>query len=239
MTDPVRASAESRLEQLRDQGAHRYDPVRFCYLETQTQRLQGQPEGHHRYHERLAQAIEDFEEGFRSARSRAEALLEQTQTLSDSDQQALTSMLEEGELKSLMRRLEQLQRPSHSSLLAPLFQLLQRQTSEPAETIDDSPLDELWQILAESPALAATSQPQPRRELKALGELRAVQARQSMEQLIDQAIARTPADAGPMNPHRMVTRAIKQMRTLSPEYLYHFVGYVDTLITLEKLGRKG
>jgi hypothetical protein len=42
-----------------------------------------------------------------------------------------------------------------------------------------------------------------------------------------------------MNAHRLVSRAIAEMQTLSPEYLARFARYTDTLLTLERLARKG
>ncbi|MBO6850975.1 MAG: DUF2894 domain-containing protein, partial [Marinobacter sp.] len=42
-----------------------------------------------------------------------------------------------------------------------------------------------------------------------------------------------------MNAHRLVSRAIATMETLSPEYLNRFVNYADTLLALERLGKKG
>ena len=56
---------------------------------------------------------------------------------------------------------------------------------------------------------------------------------------IRHAIESTPKEAGPMNAHRLVSRAIAEMQTLSPEYLTRFARYTDTLLTLERLARKG
>ncbi len=56
---------------------------------------------------------------------------------------------------------------------------------------------------------------------------------------IQHAIESTPKEAGPMNAHRLVSRAIAEMQTLSPEYLARFARYTDTLLTLERLARKG
>lgn len=123
--------------------------------------------------------------------------------------------------------------PTGPTPLAALLHVL-RAPDETASA-DEIPAGGSWQVPVPVGSLAVAP---PRRELKALGELRALQARQTIEQLIEDAIARTPADAGPMNPHRLVTRALKQMRALSPEYARHFAGYVDTLLWLEYVGKK-
>lgn len=128
--------------------------------------------------------------------------------------------------------------PAHTSPLGALLQALQEVDGAADPGAEGLPAHGPWQVpVAATPASAPAIAP-PRRELKALSELRAQQARQAMDQLIDEAIARTPEDAGPMNPHRLVTRAIRQMRALSPAYAHHFAGYVDTLLWLERMGKK-
>ena len=42
-----------------------------------------------------------------------------------------------------------------------------------------------------------------------------------------------------MNAHRLVSRALKEMQTLSPEYLDRFARYTDTLLALERLAKRG
>lgn len=71
------------------------------------------------------------------------------------------------------------------------------------------------------------------------GDLRATRARLHTQKRIDHAIAQTPGDAGPLNAHRLVTRSVETLRGLSPDYLSHFVSYMDTLLALEKVAKKG
>ena len=82
---------------------------------------------------------------------------------------------------------------------------------------------------------ALSHQPKP---LKAFTRAQAGRSTQALEHRIRQAIEQVPAEAGPMNSHRLVSRAIKEMQRLSPEYLNRFVGYADTLMALEQLARK-
>ena len=44
-----------------------------------------------------------------------------------------------------------------------------------------------------------------------------------------QSRAALPENAGPLNSQHLVHRALVLMRELSPEYLEHFVGYIDAL----------
>lgn len=54
------------------------------------------------------------------------------------------------------------------------------------------------------------------------------------EQQVDRAFTRGPENAGPLNPHRLMLRSLALMRTLSPDYLRHFVAQVDSLLWLEQ-----
>ncbi|HYD76432.1 DUF2894 domain-containing protein [Ramlibacter sp.] len=55
----------------------------------------------------------------------------------------------------------------------------------------------------------------------------------TMDQL-QQAVARTPANAGPLNSHALVLRALERMGELSPDYLRRFMAQVETLQWLER-----
>jgi hypothetical protein len=50
---------------------------------------------------------------------------------------------------------------------------------------------------------------------------------------VEEAIARKPANAGPLNSHVLVLQALGMMQTLSPEYLRHFLAHVEALQWLE------
>ncbi|GHD50594.1 Protein of unknown function [Marinobacter persicus] len=74
--------------------------------------------------------------------------------------------------------------------------------------------------------------------LKAMARAQADRDSEMREARIRHAIHQTPEDAGPMNAHRLVSRAIARMQSLSPAYLDRFARYADTLMVLEQLARK-
>jgi len=59
-------------------------------------------------------------------------------------------------------------------------------------------------------------------------------SRLSADQRLAQSRACLPDNAGPLNSQHLVHRALVLMRELSPEYLQHFVGYIDALQWLEQ-----
>ena len=96
------------------------------------------------------------------------------------------------------------------------------------------------QALARAPAAAAGTTtrrgPAPTPELQALGYFRSTWARLAVHRSLNQSRAKTPKNAGPLNSHRLVLRALEVMREASPEYLNRFVGYVDALLALDGMG---
>ena len=60
-------------------------------------------------------------------------------------------------------------------------------------------------------------------------------SRLSADRRLTQSLAKMPENAGPLNSHHLVHRALILMRDLSPEYLNRFMTYVDTLLWVEQL----
>ena len=58
-----------------------------------------------------------------------------------------------------------------------------------------------------------------------------------VQKQVAKAIAQAPQNAGPINSHMLVLRSLGLMRELSPDYLNRFMGYVDTLLSLEQAGQ--
>ena len=77
--------------------------------------------------------------------------------------------------------------------------------------------------------------PSAPRELKALYRFRGTWARLSAEQRLHQALAQVPPQAGPLNSHHLVHRALVLMRETSPAYLQRFVAQVDALLSLDQM----
>jgi hypothetical protein len=51
---------------------------------------------------------------------------------------------------------------------------------------------------------------------------------------VEQAMARKPASAGPLNSHALVLRSLEVMRELSPDYLRRFLVHVESLQWLDQ-----
>ena len=222
-----------RIDSLQAQGAEQFDPAAFCFLQRQQQRLAQLRHTSPRTLARLAGAVSQLEQHMARSQQAVE------QHWNRDAQPQLTPLYEQHDFKALLRQLAPAQAPS--PLAEVIAQL--RQNGDPTpEPANRDPLRALLQeqegnlLEDESPA------PQPindgPRELKALSRVRAGQQQQRKRRRIEDALTQTPSDAGPLNSHRLVTRAITALQELSPAYLDHFVSYVDTLMVLEKAGKK-
>lgn len=55
---------------------------------------------------------------------------------------------------------------------------------------------------------------------------------------LQQAVARSPANAGPLNSHALVLRSLERMAALSPDYLRRFIVQVEALQWLERAAQQ-
>ncbi|MEQ9546842.1 MAG: DUF2894 domain-containing protein [Marinobacter sp.] len=133
---------------------------------------------------------------------------------------------------------EQPEQSAETGQLSPLQVLLDALNQSPETHVQTSPSPMERLLFGEEATPSAVTNTSPR-PLKAMARVQADQGSQALQDRIRQAIEQTPENAGPMNAHRLVSRAIAAMEKLSPEYLNRFVNYADTLLALERLGRKG
>ena len=85
-----------------------------------------------------------------------------------------------------------------------------------------------------SSVAASTYASAGQRELTTLRRFRREWSRLSSEQRLRQAMAQVPTQAGPLNSHHLVHRALETMQDVSPAYLQRFVSHVDALLALEQ-----
>jgi Protein of unknown function (DUF2894) len=103
------------------------------------------------------------------------------------------------------------------------------QTHVPVEKTPDNTPSPLAQLVEEMQVRGATGQSPRVQQFRQ--DLRHI----SVQKKVRTALSRAPQNAGPINSHMLVLRGLELMRSLSPQYLQRFVGYVDTLALLEGL----
>lgn len=110
------------------------------------------------------------------------------------------------------------------------------QQSAPASTATTSPLAVLLQEMAPSPSppiAAALDSFSPPHESPRVRQFRQQLRQISVQKQVSKAIAQAPQNAGPINSHMLVLRALGLMRDISPDYLNRFMTHVDTLMCLQ------
>lgn len=83
---------------------------------------------------------------------------------------------------------------------------------------------------------AATASNPPRTvEMKSVQQFRQSWHRMKVQDQVEHALQQGPANAGPLNSHRLVLRTLGLMQDLSPAYLHHFMSHLDTMLQLDTM----
>lgn len=101
-----------------------------------------------------------------------------------------------------------------------------------ADTITEQLLEKEDSTLADA-GFHSTNQQQPN-ELQAYTEYRKSRKQFETDKLVDAIVSNQSEELGPLNPEKLLIRSLESMRELSPHYLNRFVSYIDTLMRLEQ-----
>jgi hypothetical protein len=82
---------------------------------------------------------------------------------------------------------------------------------------------------------AAASSPPSTIEMKSVQQFRQSWQRMKVQDQVEHALQQGPANAGPLNSHRLVLRTLGLMQDLSPAYLHHFMSHLDTMLQLDTM----
>ena len=149
-------------------------------------------------------------------------------------------------IETLARRSEGLTGPAQALLCEKLLQTLQAfeqreasvQTGSSAAVV--APPSALALLLKEmapptlpTQEVASASRLGPGHESPRVRQFRQQLRQISVHKRVSKAIAKAPTNAGPINSHMLVLRALGLMRDISPDYLNRFMTHVDTLMCLQ------
>jgi hypothetical protein len=82
---------------------------------------------------------------------------------------------------------------------------------------------------------ATASNPPRTVEMKSVQQFRQSWQRMKVQDQVEHALQQGPANAGPLNSHRLVLRTLGLMQDLSPAYLHHFMSHLDTMLLLDTM----
>lgn len=229
-TGSPRPEGDERVEALRRRGAPALDPIRFALIEALARRIPTQPgRAGELLEARLAQAIARCGAGLGQMETTLADNLERARSRYPEAAAELEALARAGNAGGLRRRLRALERQHQSRPLAELCQRLAGPSLEQTAASAAAPL----------PAAAAATAPPPAPTAAAPAELKSLRifkdswTRLGLEQQLTQALAQMPENAGPLNSHMLVLRALILMRDTAPDYLHRFMAYLETLLWFE------
>lgn len=190
MSNDATGDSNASIEAWRQRGDHRFDPVRFHFIEALARRAAGY----------------------------------------------------EGEARRLLDERLQTHMAAYADALQKSRETAQAAPGNGPEPIQRSALAELVEHLgqhAAPTAVGSAATPVPSGELKTLSYFKSTWSRLSADRRLNQSLAKVPENAGPLNSHHLVHRALTLMHDLSPEYLNKFMSYVDGLLWLDDTNTRG
>ncbi len=153
-----------------------------------------------------------------------EALLRRAQTQQGTARRILDGKLERA-LAAYTQQLEQKQSATNGTSAAPAA------SPGPLHAL----VQQLAQHIPDHGDAQITEPPGARTELKSVRYFRGTWARLSADRQVTHALNQAPKNAGPINSHMVVLRSLALMRDIAPDYLNHFITYVDTLLCLDEV----
>ncbi|CAN5283513.1 DUF2894 domain-containing protein [soil metagenome] len=203
-TLPSSPSPAAQVRAARAQGAHRFAPVRFRLIEALSRRA----EAHGGEARRLLDArLLQLLAAYRVDLERAHAATAAAAASATS----ATADTREPAADGSPRR----------GPIASLVDQLAQHAAAPQDGMAPA---------ANSPG-SATAAPD---QLKTMRYFSGTWSKLSADRRLKQSLVKLPENAGPLNSHQLVHRALTLMRDVSPAYLNRFMSYVDTLSWLEQ-----
>jgi hypothetical protein len=204
---------------LQQMGAAQWDPVRLHYLQSLTQRADVETGRVKELLEvKLANAVAAYLAQFDRALNDARTAVANATSTHPQASAELQKRLDAGDCKGVTQYLAALQQPTQRNPLGELRQYIAQQVTD-----GSSPNDESIGGLGQPP------------ELKTSRVFRNTWSKLSVDRQVAKALDQAPKNAGPINSHMLVLRALTLMRDISPDYLNRFTSYVDTLLALDQV----
>lgn len=221
-----------------DSGAQRFDPVRFCYIESMARRAldQAAPLGHITEGKALA-ALQHYQADLLVAQEEAAAMVTRATADFPDASDTLQQLFEQYQFRAIRQLVNREQRQNIAGLIAGLTSQVTRSEGSARHDAGTASFADILRqqendvVAATSDATAVTNNTG---ELKSVRHFRQSLEKISIEKLVARALKEVPEDAGPLNPQMLVIRSLTTMRELSPQYLNRFVSYMDTLLWLEQ-----
>lgn len=207
------------LKALQLQGGARFDPARFRFIEALAGRAaSSQGDVRRLLEERLAAALQDYCIRLEEGRRAVDQILPFALARHPDTADTLARLRQEGDFRGLRQLLAGLEGGQQRRILQPLVDHIRALAQ-----------DVSWGAV---PGVGGDTD-SACGELKSVALFRDSWLNLSVGQQLSEALAQVPDNAGPLNSHLLALQSLELMRDASPEYLQHFISYVDGLLWLE------
>jgi Protein of unknown function (DUF2894) len=208
---------------LRARGAHRFDPVRFRYIEALARRATAHAgDARQTLERKLELVLAAYREGYEKARSEAADAVTRLANRFPEATEEFHRLHADGDFGGIRRLTARLEARCAGGLLAELVKDIDRHAS--AHGGGPSAIG----------AESAAQRVGPPTELKALRHFRSTWTQLSVDRQLTRSLAKAPENPGPLNSHLLVLRSLQRMQAVSPAYLMRFISHVDALLWLEQ-----
>jgi hypothetical protein len=195
---------------LREDGAHRFNPVRFRYIEALERRAASKSgELRQALDRKLEEALAAYDADYAMARCAAADAITRLASHYPEALEELQRLHASGDFGRIRRLAETLEARNRTAHLADLVDYINRQASEHGDH--------------HAPA-----------ELKALRHFRSTWTLLNVDRQISRSLAQAPENPGPLNSHLLVLRSLRTMQQISPAYLSRFIAQIDALLWLQQ-----
>lgn len=236
----------SRLALLTEQGADRFDPVRFCYITALVRRsVEKHAPVRRRLEHKALRALDDYQVRFENARQEAARHVTRIANEHPDAAKQIRGRFHQCDFHGVGRLAGRRARGRGGSMLAKLGDRITQAGQHFSENAMQFSLDarllrqeeEVAMSLGSSPAGHGAPPYMPDAGLRAFQLFERTWANYYADKLVTQAINHVPENPGHLNTQMLATRCLSAMRKLAPAYLRRWVTYMETLFWLEGAGR--
>lgn len=234
---------QEKLNALEMRGAGQFSPFAFHYCRKLCQKLEKNRSDNHAAIKKISDKINaldlDFNEAYSFAASQLKTLIINTEKHAE-----LKQALETGRFQEISKNALRVRHAEAytAQIATPIQSLTKRLNSLSQDRAHKDQSDNLDSFLQQADSELANSfegdaQVHPAdtpQILQSMQLFKQSQQQFSSEHLVQQAIADSPENPGPLNPHMLTIRSLTLMQELSPKYLERFVSYIDTVNWLEQ-----
>ncbi len=238
------------FEELDAAYARNFDPVRFAFIQSLSQRLATQShKTNHVLIEKACSSAQQYKADLAAHRERARAILTELSENSPQHRDQALALFEHcqfKQLESLNAKLKQQRvNQQHLSELRNLVGDIDRLTESVVGAPEQLSIDDILFQQEQSALVAAGDIPLDNADgsgeqlvMQSMKQFRESMKHFNIDRIIARAIDQGPENPGPLNPQMLAIRSLTHMRDLSPPYLRRFASYIETLLWLEKNASK-